>query len=154
MICSRVIEGFRTSGVAVTREQEAIVTSVVAAVMAKDSGSGSNDLLNMDAIPRTVRPESDPLILRLFGIFNRRPSRKLTSVEQRLVRQSGITEEDVELIERFYNDPHEEWDGKDYRKTSLEKMLRSWQQELDRATAWAAFGNPLPKPKQPFSKLI
>jgi len=102
--------------------------------------------------PRT--PETDPIKLRLFALFNRRVYRMMDAKEQKAFKTADVQDEDLTLVEDYYADPHPEWDGKDFRRRDLVTLLNNWQGEVDKAEAWKAFPPPKPKPAPIFARSI
>jgi len=114
----------------------------------------TGDLIEPEQIPDIRKPETDPVKLRLFSLFGRKPVRTMTKKELKSFKAARITIPELEIIEEYYCDQHPEWNGKDVRRRSLETLLNNWSSEVDKAENWDAYGRVQPKQKQVFSKLI
>jgi hypothetical protein len=84
-----------------------------------------------------------PIQLRACSIFHRRPETPLTQAEHRAFSKSkaamlATSEEDWQLMERFYAAPQPET----YARKDLATLVNNWNGELDRARAWSANGKP------------
>lgn len=80
-------------------------------------------------------PAVDPIRIRIGKILGRRESTNWSSEELELYRKiRPVDMDDLELIEEFYaaEFPAES----DYRRTSIPRLLKHWNGELDKARVW------------------
>lgn len=85
--------------------------------------------------PLPVKVQNSPLQIRLGKLLGRRPSTKWSNDEGKLLKQIGTPdEEDLILMERFYaaDIPKDS----DFRRTSMERLLKHWNGENDKAREW------------------
>jgi uncharacterized protein YdaU (DUF1376 family) len=70
---------------------------------------------------------------RLGKLFRRRESTKPTQKERKALKAiTPIPDDDLTLIEAYYNAPHPP--DADYRRRDLQTLINNWPGELDRAT--------------------
>lgn len=74
--------------------------------------------------------------MRLYALFRRRKTTKMDKKERKAYRSAKITEDQVSVLEEWWNAPHPEWKGLDYRRRDLITLLNNWNAEIDKATAW------------------
>jgi hypothetical protein len=68
-----------------------------------------------------------PLQSRLNALFKRRDSTKWSSKELKAFKQLEITEEEMQLVEKFHATPGA------YKRQGLQTLLNNWNEEVDRA---------------------
>jgi hypothetical protein len=93
--------------------------------------------------------EPDPLVLRLFRLFNRRATTRLSEKERTAFRKAAITVEDLVDVEDYYGDSHPEWEGKNIRRRDIQTLLNNWKGEVTRAAAWKANKRERKTPDEP-----
>jgi hypothetical protein len=95
--------------------------------------------------------ETNPTVLRLYDLFNRKPSTMMDKKERKAFREAKITEDDMLAVEEWWNSSHPEWrPGEDYRKRKLLTLLNDWRGAVDTATSWKAFPPVVPAQKSQF----
>ena len=82
------------------------------------------------------RQTTDQTRIRIGKMFGRRDSTKWSAVEIKALKDIGTPDEsELALMEEFYR-VEEEATEKLYRRTSLERLLKYWSSELDKAREW------------------
>ncbi len=75
----------------------------------------------------------DTIQLRIGKLLGRRATTKWSNAEKKLYKEiSPVDEKDLVLMERFYA-VEESPDAKLYRRTTIERVLKYWNSEVDKS---------------------
>ncbi len=116
-----------------------------------DSESEADTKASSETTRVSSAEEVDPLVLRLFALFRRKPWRKMDAKEKEAFRKAKVTSEDLEAVEAYFADDHPEWGVKNFRIRKLQTLLNNWNGEVDKAGDWKA--NPPCSPKGKLSRM-
>lgn len=96
------------------------------------SPHGGEEEENLFPLPSPKESRAQREQARLGAIFRRRPDTKFSKSEAKAWRDiTPISEEDFELIERYYSAKINP--DLDYRRTTLSVLLNNWNGEVDKA---------------------
>lgn len=83
--------------------------------------------ISLDINGQQKPKQPNPFQPRLNALFKRRDSTKWSSKELKAFKQLEITEEEMQLVEKFHSTPGA------YKRQGLQTLLNNWNEEVDRA---------------------
>lgn len=101
-------------------------------------GNKKEDILSLLPEEETPKPAPiNPLQVRIGKLLGRRPTTKWSTEELKLLKGLGqIEESDLKLMEEFYAAAIPKAD--DYRRTTIDRILKHWSGEVDKARLYRA----------------